>query len=326
MIKIKFIFKQHQKKLELFLIYFKYFSKKFNVLIDEENPDIIICDSITDYINKYDKPIIICERIDCCNTWKRDIIIKDNIIAVFKEYIPRPLNLLNKSMVRGRIHFRMICESFNLDPKNEYKEYKDNEKIDIKYLNKLKCVNWNWSQYTHLSNKYHMKYFRENSKQIFNLQKKDIIFAVFRQHISSWDGYSRKKCIEILKQSKYKTITITKKQDEKKYIDILSQSKICISPWGYGERIALDFYAMYCGAILIKPNTDFVTAFPDIYQSNKYYVACKWDYSDVEEKIKDILKNYEKYNYMRKNAKKILDKCNHETLIKHFCNTIHNLF
>jgi len=87
---------------------------------------------------------------------------------------------------------------------------------------------------------------------------------------------------------------------------LLRTSKIVISPWGNGEWCWRDYEAIYSGAVVIKPNSDFVHAVPDLYRNNKYYVACNPDFSDLEEKISYVVENYEKFIDMRKNARNLL--------------------
>ena len=72
----------------------------------------------------------------------------------------------------------------------------------------------------------------------------------------------------------------------------------------------MDAYAMYAGVILIKPDTDYVRMYPDIYKSNKTYIKCNQDYSDLREKIVEVLNNYDKYLPMIKKNREDLMKIN----------------
>ena len=90
------------------------------------------------------------------------------------------------------------------------------------------------------------------------------------------------------------------------YIELLKKSKIAISPWGVAEWCWRDYEAIYCGCVLIKPDTSFVQSVPDLYQNYKYYIPCKADFSDLGEKINYVIKNYKKLTPMRKKALKHL--------------------
>lgn len=75
----------------------------------------------------------------------------------------------------------------------------------------------------------------------------------------------------------------------------LSASKLCFSPFGYGELCWRDIEAMATGAILIKPNMDHLETLPDLYQAGVTYLPCRWDFSDLENIVHNALSNYEKH-------------------------------
>ena len=107
----------------------------------------------------------------------------------------------------------------------------------------------------------------------------------------------------------------------KEFHDKLLASKIVISPWGLGSRIASDQKAILSGCILVKPDTDFVKTVPDLYQE-QYYVKCKYDLSNVEEVCHMILQNYDQYFLKTQNAKKLFDSVKIEDYQKNFCKNI----
>ena len=74
------------------------------------------------------------------------------------------------------------------------------------------------------------------------------------------------------------------------YLPAMLRSSISISPWGFGEYAYRDYELILAGCILIKPLTDHVETFaPDIYQSGKYYLACKPDFSDLTSVVDRIM-------------------------------------
>lgn len=81
----------------------------------------------------------------------------------------------------------------------------------------------------------------------------------------------------------------------------MQHSKIVFSPWGNGVTCIRDLEAMLAGAVLIKPNSDFVETLPDIHQSNKTYVPCQLNFSDLQEKIDMVLNDWDAYEKMRIN-------------------------
>ena len=48
----------------------------------------------------------------------------------------------------------------------------------------------------------------------------------------------------------------------------------------------------------------YVDTYPNPFIDKETYIACKHDYSDLEEKIEDVLGNYNNYSYIIENARK----------------------
>lgn len=83
-------------------------------------------------------------------------------------------------------------------------------------------------------------------------------------------------------------------------------SKIVIAPFGAGEMAPRDIETILFGNILIKPDMSYVETAPDLFEDLQTYIACKHDYSDLEEKIDMVLGNYDYYSYIIENGRKRL--------------------
>jgi len=83
-------------------------------------------------------------------------------------------------------------------------------------------------------------------------------------------------------------------------------SKAVLCPWGWGESSHRDYEAMLLGAVMIKPDTDYVETWPNIYQAGKTYVVCKPDFSDAHDKIAHITQHFDDYLPMRILARKLI--------------------
>lgn len=70
-----------------------------------------------------------------------------------------------------------------------------------------------------------------------------------------------------------------------RYLREMRQSKICFSPFGYGEVCWRDFEAVASGAVLLKPDMAHVRTDPDIFVPYETYMPVAWDLSDFAEKI-----------------------------------------
>jgi hypothetical protein len=137
------------------------------------------------------------------------------------------------------------------------------------------------------------------------------------EHNVRTDSYynsPRQKLFDEIKKLKCTTITTEKngKLDRESYFKSLMDSKICISPYGYGEIAIRDIEAISAGCIIIKPDMSFVDTIPNVYESDKTYISCKPDYSDLYEKVNYVLDNYEilsekMYKCVQEKSKKEFD-------------------
>lgn len=133
---------------------------------------------------------------------------------------------------------------------------------------------------------------------------------------------TREKIFENVRKLNCDTITTEKsgKLNRDEYYKTLMNSKICISPYGYGEIAIRDIEAWSAGCIIIKPTMSFVDTMPNMYHDGNTYIVCKSDYSDLEEKVDFTLKNYkELQTYFYKNINKILtEEFNSYKIVKHY--------
>jgi hypothetical protein len=76
------------------------------------------------------------------------------------------------------------------------------------------------------------------------------------------------------------------------YYSRMSNSKIILAPFGFGEIAPRDLEAAMIGAVLIKPDMSHLETVPNLYVPNETYVSCKHDYSDLNEKIDYVLSDF----------------------------------
>ncbi|MCL2758640.1 MAG: glycosyltransferase, partial [Treponema sp.] len=87
------------------------------------------------------------------------------------------------------------------------------------------------------------------------------------------------------KQSLFLTGTVSQKQ----YYSELLDSKIVLSPFGWGEVCFRDFEAILAGALLLKPDMSHLVTKPNVYIPYETYVPIKWDGSDLLEQSERFL-------------------------------------
>lgn len=69
------------------------------------------------------------------------------------------------------------------------------------------------------------------------------------------------------------------------YMAEMKQSKLCFSPFGFGELCWRDIEAVVAGAVLVKPSMEHLESLCDIYRPGETYAPVRWDFSDLEETV-----------------------------------------
>ena len=97
-----------------------------------------------------------------------------------------------------------------------------------------------------------------------------------------------------------------------------------MAPLGYGEMAPRDIEATMFGSILMKPDVSYINSKPFVYEDGETYIACKYDWSDLEEKVDYVLSNYDELQpYIVENMKSsFIKKNNNKNLVIH----MHEIF
>jgi hypothetical protein len=74
-----------------------------------------------------------------------------------------------------------------------------------------------------------------------------------------------------------------------RYYRELYDSKMVLSPFGWGEVCFRDFEAIISGALLLKPDMSHIKTWPDVYIPYETYIPLDWDGGDVTEKAEAYL-------------------------------------
>ncbi len=114
----------------------------------------------------------------------------------------------------------------------------------------------------------------------------------------------RKFIIELLQKRQVSTAKVTLSQ----FFNELQNAKMALAPFGVGEITLRDFEIIICGATLLKPDMSHLDTWPNLYQSDKTYVPHKWDLSDLDKKIDNLLDNQDSCIEIAENAQKIYKK------------------
>jgi hypothetical protein len=114
--------------------------------------------------------------------------------------------------------------------------------------------------------------------------------------------------LEPLKQQGFKVVLPDQRVDQKTYYEEMRSSKICVSPFGYGELCWRDFETVLMGSLLIKPDMSHVRTEPNIFIPGETYVPVRWDYSDLAEVCARYLADDEERNRITAKAYRVLSE------------------
>ena len=110
------------------------------------------------------------------------------------------------------------------------------------------------------------------------------------------------------------------------YTSQLRNTSCVLSPWGWGEPCFRDVEAWLAGAVVVKPDTDYVESWPDMYRNGVTYRACRADFSDLHEIVADVIERWEDHLPMRLLARKLcIEAWQPEAIAKHIVETIQGL-
>ena len=196
-----------------------------------------------------------------------------------------------------------------------------------KYSDKIKISGTNWLS-THWTG--------INNRQMHPIKRnrKYDVCAMFQYpstkitETSNYYDLHRKNAIDVLNKMSMSVAKINngERVSQAEYYQKQFDSKIIIAPYGYGEMAPRDIESILFGNILIKPDMSHIETAPSIFEDMKTYVACKHDFSDLEEKVDMILGNYENYSYIIENArKKLIEVMHPNQLALHMYNTFNNI-
>lgn len=228
------------------------------------------------------------ERIDGCQVRNKKLLHCDNVLRLVKMYKYRGLGVNNLSCVDKRIFTRLLV------PEEEWD--KDIYWVNHKMLSKVTIGLSFWHYLRHRATDEFMK-----TNQIINNHREiDVFFAGTTEygkhghHSGRIISEHRLSCIDAISKLDVDS-TLTYPDRHFNYIQYLTQmynSKIVISPWGWGESCFRDYEAIACGCELIKPESYTIQSNPDIY-NNEYMHFCRPDWSNLQEIVNRILKEHQ---------------------------------
>ncbi len=83
----------------------------------------------------------------------------------------------------------------------------------------------------------------------------------------------------------------TQKLNRRGYIKELKNTKVVLSPFGWGEITLKDFEVFLAGGMLMKPAMDHLQTWPNFYEEDATYLAHDWDLQNLKERIDWAIEN-----------------------------------
>ncbi len=229
--------------------------------------------------------------------------ILDTVDLYIKKQVLSDINQYTSLYDTNLVEYESAWDSNFIDPSKLIT-------IDIEKLNDKLFVGWNFA-----TDPIRIKQFFKSERQLKSANKTIDIHCRMTAPSDRKTWYTSMRgrafdAIEKLSQNYEDELNILNENKLIKYNDYIRElinSKLCISPFGYGEVCWRDFEAILAGSLLIKPDMSHLVTKPNIYIPYETYVPINWDYSDLEEKCIYYIENQKERYKITSNARAVWD-------------------
>lgn len=114
----------------------------------------------------------------------------------------------------------------------------------------------------------------------------------------------------------HRVLTPAARVSQDAYYREMRRSRICVSPFGYGELCWRDFEAILSGCLLVKPDVGHLETEPDVFLPLETYVPVRWDFADLEEVLRHYLAHPEERERICRRARSVLDDYEHGGFVR----------
>lgn len=210
----------------------------------------------------------------------------------FKTQILRDKSQYTKPYYGGRIYTDFYHSNFGVNDSNEWNSVMPAKESD---LHKIRLA-WNdslgdfgpWGKYvrrlrTHFPVPmfYSAKFSKQGNRSV------DVNARFGTAYSRETVAFQRHMVKQVLNKLDIPTDKIPKTS----YLRQLRNSKIAVSPFGWGEPSYRDYEIIINGAMLLKPDMSHLATWPDLYLAGETYLPYKWDCSDLESVLEDALES-----------------------------------
>lgn len=117
----------------------------------------------------------------------------------------------------------------------------------------------------------------------------DVMFRGSRNYARRTVAFHRQRIGELLDAATQFRRALNGRVPISRYQAESRDTKIMVSPFGWGEIGVRDFECWYYGAALMKPDMSHMETWPDVFVPHKTYLPIKWDFSNLISGIEDLL-------------------------------------
>ena len=259
-----------------------------------------------EFVSKFGKDVLLLDGQDSHSLIGTAEILKGTDVRVmFKNTLLKDLSQYKQGWVNGRTYWGN--GDYSVPYINDIRD-----RIKLSGTNWLSTITPTWYKYD--SNKPFDVSCMFSWGDSLNYEYSNLTSPYYDNH--------RKELLLKLENTSYK---VTKREKgvripQDQFYQNMYNSKIVTAPIRYGEIAVRDIEAASFGSVLLKPDMSHLDSYPFIYKDKETYIACKYDWSDVREKIDYILSNYKELQpYLTENIKnEYTQQYSNESLVKYF--------
>lgn len=205
-----------------------------------------------------------------------EVFIQSNALGLLKPTLYKDRTKYLNGCVNGRSYWG----------KGEYKinDLNSMHRIKLSGFNWLSTINPQWLNYSNKKQYDVSAMFMYPHKDVYehNLNQATY-YNLFRKNL--FDNLSNKFKIAKLENGIRLPLN--------EYYNKMSNSKIILAPFGFGEIAPRDLESAMFGSVLIKPDMSHIETTPDLFVPYQTYVPCKHDFSDLNDKIDYVLSDFD---------------------------------
>lgn len=290
--------------------------------LDNIKCDLLCVNYYLPFMQSLKHNILVCSRMDSCGLNSRNLkqVDASNISLIGKEYVFQDRRNYTRRFTEGRLHSELILNAHDTEF-SEVWQYRQcyQDRLNA-FLHRIVPFSWNLLQYSFLH-----PLMQKLIAEPFESKSVDVFFVCHSHNRSPSLSKHRQnglvECKRICEKHGFRAKIGS--LPRKEYFSTLRKSKVCVAPYGWGSRIALDQYGLATGTLIVKADMEHVVTVPNIYTKEyMHFVQPNWD--TLEEVLVDLVTNYEtKYKQVARDRKNSISKFNKQYYRDHIAEVFH---